>query len=75
MRSVLGRGRVTWAIIMLVVHWLLHDPFLSWANRIEPLIGGFPYLFVYLWIVYIIIWIIMLFAVYNVSKVDRTAEG
>jgi len=59
--SVLGIKRIQYAIIILIVHLLLHPPFIMWASRIEPMIAGIPFSFFYIWIVYIVLWIILFF--------------
>ena len=46
-----GRVRflvVYFALLLALTQW----PFLAWANRIEPLILGFPFLYAYLSIDY-----------------------
>ena len=48
------RTRRGWFIIayFVVMFALTQWPFLAWANRIEPLILGLPFLYAYLCIVY-----------------------
>lgn len=66
--SVLGRTRVIFTAIILIVHSLLHQPFLGWANRVEPVIGGLPFLLVYLWVVYIILLLVLLIGVRAIER-------
>ncbi len=63
-----GRARSIYGIIVIVVHLLLYAPFLVWANRIEPMFAGYPYLLVYLWVVYIVVFFIYLFGSWAVDK-------
>jgi len=51
-RTLKGLVMLLWILIcFIMVEW----PILSWANRIEPFIGGFP--FIYFWLTF---WYVMI---------------